>query len=72
MTKVTVSMNRDTLLLLMGWINAHRPQGDWDPYFLTAALEAFTDACEPKPHDEASSYCTSLPEHQPGELGCRS
>lgn len=31
-------LQRDTALLLLGWIQAHRPPGDWEPGFLGVVI----------------------------------
>lgn len=41
---VAVRLTRDDALRLEGWINAHRPPGDWDPDFLGRALRAIKKA----------------------------
>lgn len=38
---------------------------------LRRAVDRLGDDCRPPEHDEGTSYCTSLPEHQPGEMGCK-
>jgi hypothetical protein len=35
---IPVSMNRDQWCMLVGWMEAHRPPGDWEPGFLTGSL----------------------------------
>jgi len=38
MPKAYVEIDRDVLLMLIGWIQAHRPQGEWEPEFLGVAF----------------------------------
>jgi hypothetical protein len=41
-----VIVNRNHLLKFIGWVEAHRPPGDWEPGFLgqcLSALDAATD-----------------------------
>jgi len=35
-----VTMQRDDLLQVLGWVNAHRLPGDWEPGFLSRFLAA--------------------------------
>ena len=44
MESVPVSMTRRNWWLLVGWISAHRPQGDWEPPFLTQACQLMDTA----------------------------
>lgn len=41
---VCITIARDDALRLEGWINAHRPPGDWEPGFLSRALTAIGNA----------------------------
>ena len=42
---VTVEIDRDTLLLFVGWVQAKRePGGDWTPGFVEQTVDHFTDA----------------------------
>lgn len=43
---VKVEINRDLLLRLIGWIEAHRPPGDWEPGFLSIVLRGLEQAVE--------------------------
>lgn len=38
---------------------------------LRRAADRLGDDCRQPEHDEGSSECTSLPDHQPGQMGCR-
>jgi len=38
--QVTITISRDNALMLLGWINAHRPPGDWEPEFLMPFIVA--------------------------------
>lgn len=40
----TVTMPRDTWLLLLGWMAAKRPETEWDPGFLAAAINEISRA----------------------------
>jgi hypothetical protein len=33
--------------------------------------QLLADQWDPKPHDEGTSYCTTLPPHRPGQMGCQ-
>jgi hypothetical protein len=44
-----VVLNNVNLLKLIGWIEAHRPPGDWEPGFLGRALAALEAACDGGP-----------------------
>lgn len=37
---ISISMHRDTALQLLGWIGAHRRDGDWEPHFVGQAVIA--------------------------------
>jgi len=41
---VCITVSRDNALRLEGWINAHRPPGDWEPGFLSRVLAAIDKA----------------------------
>lgn len=32
---VHMPINRDELLMVVGWVQAHRPPGDWEPGFIS-------------------------------------
>jgi len=40
MASVAIKLDRDVALQLIGWMNAKRPDGDWEPEFLSTALIA--------------------------------
>jgi len=42
--QVSLTINRDVLLKVIGWVNAHRPPGDWEPGFLSRFLTAADEA----------------------------
>lgn len=37
---VSLTMQRDHLLEMIGWVNAHRPVGEWEPGFVSRFLTA--------------------------------
>ena len=43
-TVVSVPLPRDMALLMVGWVNAHRPPNDWEPSFLGHFLRAVNQA----------------------------
>jgi len=43
---VVVTMNRNALLKFIGWTEAHRPPGEWEPTFLGGCLSALNSANE--------------------------
>lgn len=35
---VRMPINRDDLLMMIGWVQAHRPPGDWEPGFISTFI----------------------------------
>lgn len=54
---VPVMLSRDNALMLAGWIQAHRPPGDWEPEFLGVALRALAKAVNvPDPEGDEEPF----------------
>ena len=53
MPKAYIEIDRDMLLMLIGWIQAHRPPGDWDPEFLGVAILRMQGAIKESDDDAA-------------------
>lgn len=51
--QVSVRMTAGWWLQLVGWIQAKRPEGDWDPNFLTGVLAAIQGSIETASEQEA-------------------